>query len=313
MKFRPSTIATTILTLVVTLQSGAVYASADQPTVSTSNNNVVTVTASTSRANIVYNKFLTLVKQPDKLTEANTFIKTHIYEVSSSQASLMTLRLENAQSVALRAWEEQFYVGSVQEKTATMYREHDDFTKLIHRTKDSNLRKLFQGSLDRGYKLETAEGTFFPVIDYEGYKKYRPYVMKDIKSYIDIMAVESAVIPSRDAGLMISWKEVAKRALTQESFVKSYPNSNRSKQVQSLYEQYVFNTVYGQNNTPLFEYETNTLNSEAKAAYLTLLAENTSTDSVYLKKLQAFMDVLKDNNYTLNATVEKYRKVNFPM
>jgi len=55
------------------------------------------------------------------------------------------------------------------------------------------------------------------------------------------------------------------------------------------------------------------MDPEAKEAYLTLLAENNMSDSMYLKKLQAFMDVQKDNNYTLNATVEKYRKVNFPI
>ncbi|OAB36065.1 hypothetical protein [Paenibacillus glacialis] len=235
MKFKSTTLAT-ILALVVTLQSGVVYASVDQSTVSVAISNVATVPTTTSRANLVYNKFLILVKQPDKLTEANTFLKTHIYEVSSSQASLMTLRLENAQRAALHAWEDKFYAGSVQEKIATIYKDHDDFTRLMGRTKDSNLRKLFQGSLDRGYKIEIAEGTFFPVIDYEGYKEYSPYVMKDIKSYIDIMAIESAVIPSRDAGLMISWQEVSNRALTQEAFVKQYPKSNRTINVTYLYQ-----------------------------------------------------------------------------
>jgi len=225
----------------------------------------------------------------------------------------MTLRLENAQFASMRALEDKFFADSVQEKIAEMYKEHDTLAKLIDRTKDSSLRKLFKDAQNSGYKLETAEGTFFLVIDYEGYKKYRPYVMKDIKSYIDIMAVESANTPSKDAGLMISWKEVTQRALNQEAFVKSYPNSNRTKAVSYLYQQYVVSAIYGLNNTPLFDYVSKSMDPEAKEAYLSLLAENKTSGSMYLKKLQAFMDVLKDNNYTLNATVEKYRKVNFPM
>ncbi|WP_161487979.1 hypothetical protein [Paenibacillus glacialis] len=75
----------------------------------------------------------------------------------------------------------------------------------------------------------------------------------------------------------------------------------------------MISAIYGLNNTPLFDYVSKEMDPEAKETYLSLLAENTTTDSVYLKKLQAFMDVLKDNNYTLNATVEKYRKANFPI
>lgn len=312
------TTASAILAVIFTLEAGSstLFASASQPDSNVSSSHITATTSVpiTSRADIVYNKFLYIVKQPNKLIEANAFLKAHIYEVNSYQASMMALRLENAQAAALPAWEtDTFFTNSVQEQIARIYKDGDDFPKLITRTKDSTLRKLFQGSLDRGYKIETAEGTFFPVIDYEGYKKYRPYVTKDIKSYIDIMAVESANPPSKDAALMISWKDVTSRALTQEAYVTSFPNSNRTKQVNNLYEQYVMNTVYGQNNTPLFDYETKIMDPDARKSYETLLAESDPTNSTLLKKLQAFMDVLHENDYKLNATVEKYRKVNFPI
>jgi len=85
MKFTTTTITTTILALVVTLPSSVVFASTDKSNVSVSISNASSVTASTSRAVIVYNKFLNLVKQPNKLTESTSFLKAHIYEVSSSQ------------------------------------------------------------------------------------------------------------------------------------------------------------------------------------------------------------------------------------
>ncbi len=310
------TTASAILAVIFTLEAGSstLFASASQPNSNGSSSPITVTTTNPNRANIVYNKFLYIVKQPNKLVEANAFLKAHIYEVTSYQASMMTLRLENAQAAALPAWEtDTFFTNSVQQQIAKIYKDGDDFSKLITRTKDSTLRKLFQASLDRGYKIETAEGTFFPVIDYEGYKKYHPYVTKDIKSYIDIMAVESANPPSKDAGLMISWKEVTSRALTQEAYVASFPNSNRTKQVNNLYKQYVMNTIYGQNNTPLFDYESNIMDSDARKSYETLLAESDPTDSALLKKLQAFMDVLHQNEYKLNTTVENYRKVNFPI
>ncbi|WP_438349236.1 hypothetical protein ACP8HI_00630 [Paenibacillus sp. FA6] len=318
MKIKSFTITAAILALMVTVQtSGAadVNASGELSTTNSSNNTAATAPSSiaTNRANHVYNTFLKLVQQPNQLKESHTFLKSHIYEVNSYQATLMTLRLENAQRAEFEAWVNKFFVGTIQENIAKLYKQNDTFGTLIARTTNPTLRTLFQGAQDSGFKLETAEGTFFPVIDYEGFANYRPYVMKDIKSYIDIMAVESANPPAKDAALIISWEEVTTRALSQESFVKLYTNSNRTKQVQNLYQQYVINTVYGQNNTPLFDYESKTMNPEAKDTYLSLLAKEGTTNSGYLKKLQSYMDVLKDNNYKLNATVEKFRKDSFPL
>ena len=319
MKIKSFTITATIIALTLTTVqasgTGAVNASDELSTNHSSNNTVITAQSSivTNRADHVYDTFLKLVQQPNKLKESHTFLKSHIYEVNSYQASLMTLRLENAQRAGFEAWSDKFFVGTIQEDIAKLYKQDDTFATLIARTTNSTLRTLFQGAQDSGFKLETAEGTFFPVIDYEGFAKYRPYVMNDIKSYIDIMAVESANPPAKDAALIISWNEITQRALSQESFVKLHPNSNRTKQVENLYQQYVINTVYGQNNTPLFDYESKTMNPEAKEAYLSLLAKNEAVDSDYLKKLQSYMDVLKDNNYKLNATVEKFRKDHFPM
>jgi hypothetical protein len=318
MRIKPFVTTAAILALMVTVQatgSGAVNAASDESTTNTSSNTFITVKSSvvSDRANLVYNKFLTLVQQPNKLKESHTFLKSHIYEVNSYQASLMTLRLENALRAGFEKWSDKFFVGKIQENIATLYKQNDTFATLIARSKSSSLRTLLQGAQDSGYKLETAEGTFFPVIDYEGFAKYRPYVMKDIKSYIDIMAVESANPPAKDAALIINWSEITQRALSQEKFVTLYPNSNRTKQIHNLYQQYVINTVYGQNNTPLFDYDSTTMDSEAKDTYLTLLTKNETADSNYLKKLQSYMDVLKDNNYKLNANVDKYRKTNFPM
>jgi len=52
---------------------------------------------------------------------------------------------------------------------------------------------------------------FFPVIDYEVYKKYSEYVTEDVKEYINIMAEESNNPPAKDAALVVGWDEVLKR------------------------------------------------------------------------------------------------------
>ncbi|HPD00097.1 MAG TPA: hypothetical protein PLA01_01960, partial [Acetivibrio sp.] len=70
-------------------------------------------------------------------------------------------------------------------------------------------------------------------------------------------------------------------------------------------KKYLTYTLFGLNNTPLFSYDSNTMNSEAKKAYLDVLASN-SKDSGYLKILSGFMSLLEENGYKLTGEVEEY-------
>ncbi len=51
--------------------------------------------------------------------------------------------------------------------------------------------------MDSGYKLIYEEGMFYPIIDYEFYKKYSNNVTDDIREYINVMAVESNEVAIR--------------------------------------------------------------------------------------------------------------------
>jgi hypothetical protein len=101
---------------------------------------------------------------------------------------------------------------------------------------DEELRTLLIEARDSGYKVETAEGMFFPVVNYEFHKKYGTYVTPDIKEYIDLMAVESGNMPAKDAAIVISWEEVLKRALEQEKFILENESSIRRQEVKELYK-----------------------------------------------------------------------------
>lgn len=183
--------------------------------------------------------------------------------------------------------------------------------KLAESTDNAALRALLQNAGESGYKLDTAEGSFYPVIDYAAYRKYKPYVTEDISSYISIMAAESDLPSSKDNGLIIAWGEVADRALTQEQFIQAYPTSNRVQAVKKLYNQYAVNTFYGQNNTPLFHYDNLEMDLEAQKAYTSILAKNSST-SAFLQKLDGFMKLMKSNGYLLDDAAEQYLKTEVP-
>jgi len=239
------------------------------------------------------------------LIEIARFLDGNVSQVSSDNAVKMVDEFEKRQKEFLPELDRKFVENEdIQRKMAEVFLQGFDISK-IDSIEDEKVQELLKETKESGYKVETAEGMFFPVINYEVYKKYSDYVTDDLREYIDIMAVESNNTPAKDAALVISWEEMLSRALKQEKFIAGYPDSIRIDDVKGLYKKYLTYTLFGLNNTPLFSYDSNTMNSEAKKAYLDVLASN-SKDSGYLKILSGFMSLLEENGYKLTGEVEEY-------
>ena len=268
--------------------------------------------ADTSHAQAVYKAALPLLADSGRLPQAIKYLNSNIYAVSPYQATVLTLKLENLNKAALPAWEIKFSSSAVQRKLTSVYKAGTSMAKLAESTGDLTLRALLKNAGESGYKLETAEGTFFPVIDYAAYRKYKVYVTSDIRDYITIMATESDLPSSKDNGLVIGWSEVAARTLNLEQFTQRYPKSNRIAAVKTLYNMYVLDTFYGQNNTPLFHYDNLEMDLEAQKAYSGILAK-TDSSSPFLQKLDGLMKLMKENGYKLDEDAQKYLKEEVPL
>ncbi|CAM4489878.1 hypothetical protein [Paenibacillus typhae] len=298
----------TALAFIIGLQGAALSAYASGAPAAASN----TAATGISHAQAVYQAALPLLADSAKLPQAIKYLNSSIYAVTPYQATVLVLKLENVHKAGLKVWESRFSNSTVQRKLGTIYITGASMAKLAERTSDSTLRALLKSAGESGYKLETAEGTYFPVIDYAAYRKYKLYVTSDIREYITIMATESDLPSSKDNGLVIGWSEVAGRALSQEQFIRNHPKSNRTGAVKQLYAMYETDTFYGQNNTPLFHYDNQEMDLEAQKAYSSFLARNTGS-SPFLEKLEGFMKLLKENGYKLNDAVENYRKAEVPL
>lgn len=243
------------------------------------------------------------IPKPDKIIE---FMDKNIANVSKDNASKMLEELEKAQKNHLPELEDKYYKGeTIQSSLNGVYKPGFDLNK-IDDIQDAELKSLLEETRNKGYKVETAEGMYFPIMNYEYMKKFSPYATDDMKAYIDIMAVETDKVPAKDAALMISWEEVVERALAQESFVKKYGSSAKVESVKELQKRYLTFMLYGLNNTPLFSYDTKTMDPEAKQAYTKAVKEN--GDSELMQLLGKYMEVLEKSKYKLSNEVEKFRK-----
>ncbi|HCC07415.1 MAG TPA: hypothetical protein DEP72_04565 [Clostridiales bacterium] len=255
-------------------------------------------------ANIV-SDLKNLIEDDVSMSQTAKYMDDNMKFVTKDDASIMIQEFEKAQRTLLPDLQENFNSTDIQKKLMEEYKPDFDINKLDD-IKDSDLKSLLVETRDSGYRVETSEGMYYPVINYEFYKKYKLYVNPDISDYIDIMAVESNRVPLKDAALMIEWNEMLGRALNQEKFIGNYPESVKVEDMRNILRNYLIITLYGSNNTPLFDYETKIMVPKAREAYEAAIKAN--IDSKFMKIVSEYIDVIKNNKYKLTQDVETFRK-----
>jgi hypothetical protein len=254
----------------------------------------------------IMDEFDTLIaKENVKLSEVLTYVENNIGSITEENATIMVLNFEELQLKNRTVLEEKYYPEAVQVSFQEAFKNGADFNK-IEELSDTSLRDLLEETKSSGYKLDQAEGMYYPVIDYSVYEQLVSTVAPDIKEYYSIMKVESDQAFAKDAALVIEWDEVINRALSAEKFLVTYSDSVKADVMKELYQRYETIALFGLNNTPLFDYESNTMNKEAKTVYEEIL--NNASTSNFLIKLKGYMEVLKANDYKLTEAVEQYRK-----
>lgn len=245
-----------------------------------------------------------LQKEDSKVRDVLEFINKKIAAVTPQNASIMLDALENKQKTVMVKMKDTYEADSIQLKMAKYFK-GDLRDSALHEIQDQDIRELLLETRSNGFKVETAEGFYFPVIDYFLYKQYRANVTPDIAAYMDIMAVESNITPAKDAGLMISWEEIMKRGISQEQFLQEYKDSPKAADVEKLLKNYLIFALYGTNNTPLFQYENKQMVPAAKEIYQNFTWNGSGRFS---KVMAEYVILIKNNKYRLTQEVDEYRK-----
>lgn len=246
-----------------------------------------------------------LQKQDVTFHEIMEYVDENITSVSQTGASLMIIGLEKVQKEKLPKLQDRFGDSEAVQKAITKIYKSGLTSQAISSIENQEAKDLLVESQNNGFKIETAEGMYFPIIDYSAYKKYRNAVTQDIAEFIDIMAVESDKTPIKDAALMISWSEVIKRAQEQEKFIKDYGNSAKVEDMKQLLKRYLVFALYGANNTPLFSYDTKQMVTEAKKTYLETAFD--ANKGSFSKVMNEYLAVLKKNDFKLTVELQEYR------
>jgi hypothetical protein len=254
----------------------------------------------------IMEKFMKMMEdQNGTAAQVGQYVDANFNAVSKENAAVMVSGLEQKQKAGLPAIEKRF--ADDEALQAALARAHQksgsaDYTNAVE---DTAVRERLDAAKNSGYKIETAEGMYYPVIDYEMYKKYQSNLTPNLAAYIDIMSVESQQPPAKDAALRISWDELVKRALAQERYLAQYPDSPKTTEIKMLLDKYAQFVLYGTNNTPLFDYDTKQMAAEAKKGYLATAWED--KNGVFSKMMRQYVTVLKKNDESLTKQVREFQ------
>ncbi|WP_308634568.1 hypothetical protein [Paenibacillus silvisoli] len=265
---------------------------------------------SRSKSEKLFNAYELLYKYKDALPRMLAFLHEHIREVTPDHATAMVVMLESAAARERAPMEKKFGKPSIQLKLSKFYRAGESMSALINRTTDNDLKILLTATALRGFKIETVEGYYLPVVNYKFFSHYNPFVTADMAAYIGLKTVESDSPAVEHDGIVIGYTALINRVLSFESFLMKYPGSSRTDEVKDLIRVYTNWTFYGLLNTPLFDAETKKLAPNAKKAFEAVIGTGKASASAYVAKLKSFMAVLKENSYKRTKEVDLFLKEN---
>jgi ribonucleotide reductase alpha subunit len=254
---------------------------------------------------VIMDNYKKLIESEAKPQDVFAFLDENAKALSKESTAIIVNDLEKLQNEYLLKLEEKYYENTeIQAALSKIYLAKKDMNDPNNLGTEA-LKNLINETIKGGYKVETAEGMFFPIVNYSVYKRYSAFLPEDFNAYIELMSVESDKVPAKDAALVIGWDELLQRALKQEAFINKYSDSDKLSEVSKLYDKYKTFVFLGLNNTPLFAYEGNVMVENAKKVYADI--DFTTNDSQLKKDLKKFMELLKASNYKLTPEIDKFR------
>ncbi|WP_340024272.1 hypothetical protein MHI24_03970 [Paenibacillus sp. FSL K6-1096] len=237
------------------------------------------------------------LQKPSSLGLAQATLVNRISQMTQQEANLAVLHLENALKAYLPTATKRLSAPVVQLNIKSIYTPGMPMALARSKVRQAEVRIVLQDLEGMGYKLVQDED-FVPAIPYKSFKVFKPYVSKDLQSYIDLMAAESEQPMVAGGRLQADWYEVIERAVQYEDFVETYKSSNRAAAMTEALDRAKRIVFNGTAKTPLFDKKTQVMLEQAAIAYENTLSEagpERIEGSRLLTQLDEFLVLLEKN------------------
>lgn len=228
------------------------------------------------------------------------FIDEYIDKVSTENADKIIDALLSSLEANKKTYEDRiFELDKNNELMAVGGLEEEFKERNIDEIENEKLRIEVDYLYSNIYKLINLEGAFYPIIDYNDLKDYDPFISEELKTYIDIKALESNDKSMADAGLTISFDELAERLFQAEDYLKAPWEGQRRDDILEDYKYKIEAYLKGLPNTPIMDYESKKINNEVLESY----KDTASKEYEISTRVKEYLQIIETNENIIDEEV----------
>jgi hypothetical protein len=242
-------------------------------------------------------------EQGYKPKEIFEYINQNIKEMNKKTATEAVGILVNTLEKYETIYNDQLFTGNIPDLMNKYFEFVFDYSK-IELIKETDLKALLYDITLGGFKIVDTEGTFMVIVDYEALKTFNEYLEDELKYYVEIMAMIYNDPVAIDASIVVSPKELEKRIIQMEDYIKAFENQQRKEIILSLYLGNMMVYMSGTENTPIFDYDTGTMNTDMFKTFE--VAASTYKETIFGKVMNKYVEVLKQEGFANTEKVQDF-------
>ncbi len=162
---------------------------------------------------------------------------------------------------------------------------------------DPQVRKAIGPWLECGFGIYTTEGTFYPGADIAEMGQIAPMLPPDPRAWVSFLEHEGGFddVVEDDAGLRLSWQELADRLHRWENFLRTHPSL--SEEIRPEVHRMAWFFFFGLDNSPLHDFDSGRIDPEVLSAWRRFAKD--PSPSRYTPTMRKLLALLDANDYNL--------------
>lgn len=249
----------------------------------------------------IINEFGEIIARGEDADDLVEFIDKNIKKVTSVEGDQMVIELIDRLEISKAEEMDKLHEFNESE-FVDLFSEGYFSQDKVKDIENEELRDLVENLMENKYKLETEEGLFYPVVDYEKIKEYDDYVSDEVKDYIHLKAVDSNKKMASDGSLIISHDELANRTIEVEKYIEKYAGGAYHEEVKEMYKNKLDAYLSGLPNTPIYDYNTNKIHEDILKNYI---ETGNSGDTVTSFIVSKYVNVIRENRKIIDDAVKE--------
>lgn len=160
-----------------------------------------------------------------------------------------------------------------------------------------DLKAIIRQGIARGYRVNTSEGMYYFVVDYQRLANLGSMMSSDLYEYFKIMGLESNKPAILDGAPAVALDELAKRIADIELFSLTYPASKYTQELKPMYREFAGQYLFGYTYDPV----TLKLSPQSIASYHKTVKEY---DSYFISDIvSAYLSAVEQNHAQVTGKV----------